>query len=66
MDTEDKLAAATLAAARCAILGQHDVEAYFKQYLEFEQLFKQHRTAETSGRVDKQMDSLDKINRQPR
>jgi len=45
MDAGDKLAAATLAASRCAALGTHDVADYFAQYEAFERLFEARGTA---------------------
>jgi hypothetical protein len=45
MNEGDKLAAATLAAARCATPGQTDVASYFVQYEEFVRLFEQRERA---------------------
>jgi hypothetical protein len=39
MDAGDKLAAATLAASRCAALGFTGLTDYFEQYAEFRRLF---------------------------
>lgn len=37
----DKLAAATLASAKCAASGQHEVKDYMAQYEEFVQAFEE-------------------------
>ena len=39
MEPEDKLAAATLAAARCNALGLTSIDDYFSQYQDFVTLF---------------------------
>jgi len=51
MTDSDAIAAAILAAARCAALGTNNTEAYFKQFTEFEGLFEQHRAAQKAARA---------------
>lgn len=46
----DSFAAASLAAARCAALGRHEIADYFEQYAEFERLFREKRAAEEVDR----------------
>ena len=51
MEDGDKLAIATLAAARCAALGLHEVDDYLVQYDEFERRFEQKRQAQAQQRT---------------
>jgi len=52
MTEVDAVAAAILAAAQCAALGQTSSEAYFNRFIEYEGLFEQHRGALQSVRTD--------------
>ncbi len=52
MTDGDKLAIATLAAARCAALGQYKPATYVMAYAEIERLFREYREAEASGQTE--------------
>jgi hypothetical protein len=63
MDAGDKLAAATLAASRCAALGHTEPADYFAQYVEFVRLFEDNEKAVKKAAVNahlKVMDALGK------
>ncbi len=62
MDNPDSLAAATLAAARCASTGQTEVAQYFEQFVVFEEMFKAHRDTETRARSKASAEALIKMN----
>jgi len=51
LDDSDKLAAATLAAARCAARGAHDAADYVASYSEVEKLFIELREAESQAQT---------------
>ena len=61
MNDGDKLAAATLAASRCAALGQSEVAEYFAQYEEFVRLFLDRERATDQAEMQRHGAIMDKL-----